>query len=191
MTQRGTASILQADGARRRRIGVTMNGKYPRWYVKGKHRNPTAAEYRNVILPWVRKNGYRDPRLVFPATYPNATHYSKHFSRSELNCKGPECRGKQPPAAVQANLVKLAAKLEQVRKRYGNPVSLLSGYRCPVHNANVGGATKSTHMEGKAADFARITPKLRGIVNEVFADGGLSNYGGRGLHGDNGPKRRW
>lgn len=33
------------------------------------------------------------------------------------------------------------------------PIHINSGYRCKKHNAEVGGATESQHMLGKAADI--------------------------------------
>ena len=34
----------------------------------------------------------------------------------------------------------------------GEPVVINSGYRCPTHNRNVGGAARSTHVQGTAGD---------------------------------------
>lgn len=135
--------------------------------------------------------------IVPEPVYPNTTHYSPNFTRAELNCKGPECRGEQPPAAVQRELVTLCEDgLEPLRREYGEPLGILSGYRCPVHNANVGGATRSMHMSGKAAD--PLAPrgnqaKLDAAIAKVpaFRHGGRGKYPNGGRHIDTGPERTW
>ena len=42
--------------------------------------------------------------------------------------------------------------LERYRTALGQPVHILSGFRCPKHNAEVGGAPFSRHMMGLAVD---------------------------------------
>ena len=44
--------------------------------------------------------------------------------------------------------------LDPLREKYGKPIKVNSGYRCPNHNLAVGGATQSQHMKGEAADIA-------------------------------------
>ena len=44
--------------------------------------------------------------------------------------------------------------LDPLREKYGKPIKVSSGYRCPKHNLAVGGATQSQHMKGEAADIA-------------------------------------
>ena len=44
--------------------------------------------------------------------------------------------------------------LDPLREKYGKPIKVNSGYRCPKHNLAVGGATQSQHMKGEAADIA-------------------------------------
>lgn len=43
--------------------------------------------------------------------------------------------------------------LEPIRQRYGKPIIVTSGYRCPLLNKIVGGAKNSCHMSGQAADI--------------------------------------
>lgn len=45
--------------------------------------------------------------------------------------------------------------LNQIRTEYGKPIIVLSGARCPTHNAKIGGAKNSSHCEGLAADLMR------------------------------------
>lgn len=50
--------------------------------------------------------------------------------------------------------LKLTAKLcEDIRALTGHPIFVSSGYRCPALNKAVGGASKSQHMLGEAADI--------------------------------------
>ena len=73
---------------------------------------------------------------------------SLHFSDSEIACK---CCGSG------ADLVSpiLLEMLEQLRSDCGNiPLTLNCVYRCPSHNAEVGGVPNSQHVLGEAADIA-------------------------------------
>ncbi len=45
-----------------------------------------------------------------------------------------------------------AFRLDRLRERVG-PISIISGYRDPAHNARVGGASRSEHMRGTATDI--------------------------------------
>ena len=89
---------------------------------------------------------------------------TKHFSKQELaRCfretgRCSECRLTQPamklPYGIEDNLEGLAKEvLEPVRERLGKPIVVNSGFRCPIHNRAVGGATGSQHMKGEAADL--------------------------------------
>jgi hypothetical protein len=58
------------------------------------------------------------------------------------------------PPDVLKNLFVLAQFLESVRKELGNvPMLISSGYRCPLLNKAVGGASDSSHIKGLACDF--------------------------------------
>ena len=60
----------------------------------------------------------------------------------------------QLPDGVERNLVSLVEEvLEPVRERLGRPIVVNSGYRCPIHNAAVGGVANSQHLRGEAADL--------------------------------------
>ena len=48
---------------------------------------------------------------------------------------------------------KLVEYVQRIRDHFGRPVTITSSYRCEVHNRRVGGATKSYHMRGQAADI--------------------------------------
>jgi hypothetical protein len=44
----------------------------------------------------------------------------------------------------------LIPNLERIREIYNQPMIITSGYRCPVHNALIGGGPE--HVRGEAAD---------------------------------------
>lgn len=82
------------------------------------------------------------------------TQLSKNFTSLEFDCQGKGCCSK---TMVDEKLIKY---LQQIRDHFGKAVNINSGYRCKIHNANVGGASKSNHMDGEAADIriSGITP---------------------------------
>ncbi len=69
---------------------------------------------------------------------------TKHFKETEFACK---CCSKIKPSS------ELMAVLQLVRIHFNKPVTITSSYRCDKHNAAVGGAAKSKHLEGIAADI--------------------------------------
>lgn len=55
---------------------------------------------------------------------------------------------------VEQNLTALVAViLDPLREKYGKPITVSSGYRCPELNRAVGGVSNSQHMKGEAADI--------------------------------------
>ena len=88
----------------------------------------------------------------------------KNFRINEFRC---HC-GCQMPAEVEANIEALVSNvLDPVRKAYGKPIYVNSGYRCEKHNKAVGGVPKSQHMLGQAADISlRLT--AYGLQDELM-----------------------
>ena len=59
-----------------------------------------------------------------------------------------------PPRAARQMLTILVEQLlDPIRRRYGAPIIVTSGYRCPALNTAVGGVTNSHHIVGCAADI--------------------------------------
>ena len=48
--------------------------------------------------------------------------------------------------------------LQPLRNKWGKPLDINSGYRCPALNALVGGAATSQHTKGEAADIKAPNP---------------------------------
>ncbi len=111
---------------------------------------------------------------------------SEHFSDAELRCQGKGCNEVEPLEPIRGcgkNECKpeLLEALEDFRAKVGKPVIINSAYRCPIHNAEVGGAPNSQHMLGEAADIrvtgmtagqleaiARTIPAIKGIGRADF-----------------------
>lgn len=70
---------------------------------------------------------------------------SKNFSRHEFACK---CGCGLD--TVDAALVPV---LQDIRDHFNAPVKITSGHRCAEHNRRVGGAARSQHLYGRAADI--------------------------------------
>jgi uncharacterized protein YcbK (DUF882 family) len=48
----------------------------------------------------------------------------------------------------------LVQRLQRLRDDFKLPIQITSGYRCPEHNAAIGGSKASQHMQGKAVDIS-------------------------------------
>lgn len=93
---------------------------------------------------------------------------SAHYSWAEFACKD-RCGYGQPHPRLVARLEVLRRELE------GKPLGIVSGVRCPPHNVKVGGASRSRHCSGEAADIAS------GLVTEAQAR--AAGFKGIGLTG--------
>jgi len=91
---------------------------------------------------------------------------STHFTLEELTASDTAKKkglDNTPNAEALANLARLAEFLEDVRVLFNAPILVTSAYRGPEVNAAIGGAKKSDHMDGRAADI-----KVKGVsVDEV------------------------
>ncbi len=103
---------------------------------------------------------------------------TKNFRLAELACRC-GCYGHLTPE-ILANLISLAEMLEKLREACGGkPITLNCGYRCPRHNAEVGGASQGLHLTGRAADItvAGLTPqRVQEIAAQIREIGGLGIY---------------
>lgn len=107
---------------------------------------------------------------------------TKNFSYQELACS---CCG---AARMDAGVMYMAQKARDI---YGKPMRVSSGYRCPNHNAKVGGAKTSFHMQGMAIDFAVNNPADRHKMLFALRDAGFTGFeiSPLHIHVDNGPER--
>ena len=74
-----------------------------------------------------------------------------------------------PPRAAQQMLTILVEQLlDPIRRRYGAPIIVTSGYRCPALNTAVGGVANSHHVVGCAADIVGETPSNLPLYGEAL-----------------------
>jgi uncharacterized protein YcbK (DUF882 family) len=78
---------------------------------------------------------------------------------------------------VQLELVII---LQNIRDYFNKPVTVTSGVRCVKHNTRVGGAKKSKHLTGEAADIkiAGVSPNaIAAVANNILGHrGGVKAY---------------
>lgn len=77
-----------------------------------------------------------------------------------------------PTETELPNLKKLASSLDILRRKLGN-FAIASGYRSPVVNAAVGGASTSRHLFGDAVDIVPYTMTTEKYWAEILADSDL------------------
>lgn len=81
----------------------------------------------------------------------------KWFTIKEL-CKSSTAKklsiDNTPSVEIEQNLTVLIEEcLDPIREKFGNPIMVTSGYRCPQLNAASGGSPTSDHKTGFAADI--------------------------------------
>jgi uncharacterized protein YcbK (DUF882 family) len=101
---------------------------------------------------------------------------SPNFQLSEFASK---C-GRPTPLEVVERLRVLAQNLQVLRDEVKRPIRISSGYRSPQHNRKVGGATKSRHLIGDAADIRieGMTPtEVAATIERLISEGRMMQGG--------------
>lgn len=102
-----------------------------------------------------------------------AERLSSYFRTAEFKCRCRSATCDAPPMDPA-----FIDKLQALREQWGKPLIITSGARCPAWNAKVGGAEKSQHVLGKAADIlmpdASAIPKFVALAEKV-------GFGGIGI----------
>lgn len=117
------------------------------------------------------------------------TYLNKNFRVREFRC-----RDGTDKILISKRLVEL---LQIIRDHFGAAVTINSGYRTASHNAAVGGATKSQHLYGRAADIVvtgHTALEVYNYVNTVLPQytGGIGCYrSGNYVHVDVRPSGYW
>lgn len=98
----------------------------------------------------------------------------KYFTIKEL-CKSLTAIQKRinntPNSQIVNNLKQLVYFiLDPLRERYGKPITVNSGYRCPALNKAVNGSKTSQHVKGQAADITAGSPKENKILFELIQE---------------------
>ena len=64
--------------------------------------------------------------------------------------------------------------LQPIRDKYGKPITVTSGYRCPSVNRMVGGSANSQHVKGQAADIkCEDNKELWNLIVEMIKEGDI------------------
>lgn len=128
------------------------------------------------------------------------TKLSENFNSLEFDCHGSGCCSE---TIINPKLVEYVQK---IRDHFGKSITVTSGYRCPIHNKRIGGATGSRHSKGDAADIvvSGVAPRevakyaesigIKGIgLYETNADGHFTHVDTRDVksfwYGQNEAKR--
>lgn len=78
---------------------------------------------------------------------------SPHLSWGELACHD----GTRYPGMWRHDrAVTLASEFEAIRAAVGVPLLVASAYRTPAWNRQIGGATRSQHLQGRALDLVPV-----------------------------------
>lgn len=87
----------------------------------------------------------------------------KYFTMHELTASATALRkgiSNTPDNVVRANLTALVSNvLDPLREAWEQPIIVTSGYRSEKLNRVVGGARKSQHVTGEAADIRTVSDK--------------------------------
>jgi N-acetylmuramoyl-L-alanine amidase len=111
---------------------------------------------------------------------------AKYFSEQEMMCHGAS-QGHCDCGAGSAENVspRLLELLDKLRENIGGPLEVSCMYRCPTHNAAVGGVPNSQHVQGTAADVqtpnyqhCHTPEQLKWYAQQLPFDGiGLYDWG--------------
>lgn len=98
---------------------------------------------------------------------------SRHFTLAEMshsNTAQAEGIDNQPGPAETACLQALCTSLlDPLREAVGLPIKVNSGYRGPALNKRIGGATKSQHLIGEAADIQAPGMSVLALFQKAIA----------------------
>ena len=97
---------------------------------------------------------------------------TEHFALAEFTDSQIATRRRldnTPAPRIIENLKRVAEVLEQVRDLAKRPIVVSSGYRSPALNVAVGGAAKSAHVNGLAADINAIGLSAHDLAQMIAA----------------------
>lgn len=97
---------------------------------------------------------------------------TQFFSEEEFTCGCGEGNCSAPSISHV-----LIYKLSLIRLAYGKPLIVSSGLRCKAKNNAVGGAPRSTHIQGLAADIQANSHAERFEIFKLALDYGITGIG--------------
>ena len=101
----------------------------------------------------------------------------------------------EPSDKIIENLTLLCKHvLQPLRNELKTTISVSSGYRCPRLNSAIGGASKSQHLTGQAADIACFKTGNEALLRKIVAmklpfDQVINEFNYRWVHVSYDPKR--
>lgn len=131
---------------------------------------------------------------------------SKYLYEYEYFCPCGNCSGSPPSFTIRnicPEMQELFDAFDHIREKWGKPIAINSGYRCPTYNASEGGGPLSVHQFGLALDLECSTDnevrKMVAIIQQYEPNLRRGKYTGSKtfIHIDNGyeiyPKatRKW
>ncbi|MEO1147130.1 MAG: D-Ala-D-Ala carboxypeptidase family metallohydrolase [Cyanobacteria bacterium J06638_22] len=172
------------------------------WYIYDGH---ARVEYNGqVVYPVPRPtppppppNGYSGIRFRLPGSYGHVYTDQPIIPGGDFFWGEATKNATRIPSSVTIteNIIGLARTLQRARNQIGRPFQINSWYRPPAVNAAVGGASRSQHLFGKAADIQVAGLSGRQVANAVFGwwNGGIGIYSHMPsvIHLDTGPRRYW
>lgn len=85
----------------------------------------------------------------------------KYFTIYEMSKSATAARkgiNNTPTSTIEKSLKELIINvLDPLREKWGAPIIVTSGYRCPALNRVIGGAVNSQHTRGEAADIRTVS----------------------------------
>ena len=100
--------------------------------------------------------------------YPDWWKHIKYFKPQEFDC---------PCCGVNMMQQDFVDRLDKAREIAGIPFRITSGYRCPRHNAQVGGVPHSAHIKGLAADIEAFEAGERWKIITALIKAGFVRLG--------------
>ncbi len=111
---------------------------------------------------------------------------TENFLYKELACKGDStsCGGCQS-LPITDLLTFHMDRLQEIRTKFGSPLTITSGHRCERHNYHVGGAPNSMHL-ALATDIrpADYTGNIQEGLDQIGSIAEGMSFGGIGLYND-------
>jgi hypothetical protein len=201
----GSYAFADASGSFNNHIRFSI--KYPKdninglntWYVFDQHAQVLLDN--RVVYPQPRPPA--PPPSTFPGTPFQVPGIGRVFTGQPIIPNGnfswgeATRNGARIPAnaTIARDIVTLARELQRARNQIGRPFRVNSWYRPPDVNAAVGGASRSQHLFGRAADLQVAGLSGRAVANAVFPwwNGGIGIYSNlpNVVHLDTGPRRYW
>ena len=133
----------------------------PRWPL-------SALNHYSIFANYILSHGNIEYLRGFT---PQIQSNMKYFTIQELSASATAERlaiDNTPPRAAQQMLTVLVEQLlDPIRRRYGAPIIVTSGYRCPALNTAVGGVANSHHILGCAADIVAPLLSPQGGKNQT------------------------